>query len=126
MNNDSAETVGSANVGFVEELYERWLDNPASVAAEWQEKFSNGFMRDGDEPTPRFGPSFEAKSLFACGPAPATAPEMRATAALQDKVDQLVRAFRFRGRRDDRELLLSQPPERVGESARPPENAAEV
>ena len=97
MNNDSAETVGSANVGFVEELYERWLDNPASVAAEWQEKFSNGFMRDGDEPTPRFGPSFEAKSLFACGPAPATAPEMRATAALQDRVDQLVRAFRFRG-----------------------------
>ncbi len=86
-------SLGSGNLEFVEALYERYRSAPESVDPVWRDWFetlpSNG--------VPRLQPSFTPRSIF--DPAgPGRGPTKRADAqALQDKVDQLVRAFRVRG-----------------------------
>ena len=83
-----------ANVAFVEELYERYRQDPRSVAEPWREWFANGNFQEGTDSPARFGPSTTPASLFA---PPVPSVEARQVSALQDKVDQLVRAYRFRG-----------------------------
>src|SRR5512135_2681114 len=92
-----------ANLPFVEELYENFLRDAASVPREWQQYFSdvaNGELRF---PKPHFGPSFRPFSIFnppnvgsASGPRRFADAE---TAALQDRVYLLIRLYRVRGHR---------------------------
>ena len=101
---DIENRLSSANLGFIEQLYADYLDDPETVDPEWREYFrtwnGNGSLK--------FGPSFRPASLFAPPalslPAPpsnngngALAHPQLDVAILQDRVDQLVRAYRVRG-----------------------------
>ena len=112
--------LNAQSLGFVEGLYEDYIKDPSSVSEEWRRYFqqeNNGVRR--------IGPSFKAGSIFH-GPATETrqttgpAPSLTALAALttpnaplgsirpgaapsmdiavrQDRLDQLIRAYRVRG-----------------------------
>ena len=93
---------GTINLAFVEELYANYLRNPSSVSADWQEYF--GRIRDGDRPGQNgFEPSFPRTSVFNPPiPLPSTQRVFRTaveeeSANLQDRVDQLIRAYRIGG-----------------------------
>jgi 2-oxoglutarate dehydrogenase E1 component len=119
---DSARTRGmdfplptSLNLPFLEGLYADFLRDPNSVSAEWRRYFEG---LDGPRPT-RLGPSFEPSSIFdpppmgggrdgrdgsplrargGNGRAPSALERRDAEIAqLQDRVDQLIRAYRVRG-----------------------------
>jgi 2-oxoglutarate dehydrogenase E1 component len=96
--------LNGANLAFVESLFAAYLSDPSSVSADWQAYFA------ALEPAPNgaFGPLRSTPGLFErrapSGPptAPARATDARSdarsdVAAQQDKVDQLVRAYRVRG-----------------------------
>ncbi len=108
-------TLSSSNLPFVEQMYAEYLRNPSAVAADWRAYFeSAGDGGRGDAVPP--APSFRPPSLFhARGdgrPAGASAAD---PAALQDRVDQLLRAYRVRGhmvaRLDPLELPRAPQPE---------------
>lgn len=81
----------SLNLPFVEELYESFLSNPQSVSAEWRQYFQQ--MASGDGRKPRSAPVSVGKP----GSNGAVALGGMDVALLQDRVDQLIRAFRVRG-----------------------------
>ena len=91
----------SLSLGFVEGLYADYLDDPASVSADWRRYFQE--MNGGKRAVAahRGGPTFRPSSLF--NPPSKSgangAADMRElqVAVLQDRVDQLVRAYRVRG-----------------------------
>ena len=103
----------SASAGFVEALYADYLNDPNSVSRDWQRFFSQ--IAPHEWPQPQIGPSFEVRSMFnppsddaAAGPhfagsngnlleGQVTARPTVDMAVLQDRVDQMVRAFRVRG-----------------------------
>ena len=96
----------SLSLAFVEGLYEDFLQDPASVDPHWREYFETlaGKGRDGTPKAWRPGPSFSAASIFnprgragGNGFRAAVASEVSQAAALQDRVDQLIRAYRVRG-----------------------------
>ena len=100
---------GSLSLGFVESLYASYQRDPASVSLQWRRYFAS--LGDGAAAV-RLGPSFRPASVFN----PAGAVDTRAArgarelemALLQDRVDQLVRAYRVRGHlvaRIDREVV---------------------
>ncbi|HEV3138806.1 MAG TPA: thiamine pyrophosphate-dependent enzyme, partial [Pirellulales bacterium] len=91
----------SLSLGFVEQLYASYLQDPASVSADWRRYFKQLGNGNGTAVPPRLGPSFRPSSVF--NP-PGRAQTARAAgvrelevAVLQDRVDQLVRAYRVRG-----------------------------
>jgi 2-oxoglutarate dehydrogenase E1 component len=95
----------SMSAPFVEALYADYLRDPNSVSHDWQRFFSQ--MPTHEWPQPQIGPSFKPSSVFN-PPAGANvngsytnghAPTKGGMdiAVLQDRVDQLVRAFRVRG-----------------------------
>jgi 2-oxoglutarate dehydrogenase E1 component len=97
--------VNSLSLGFIEEMYAAYQQDPASVSADWRRYFKalgnghgNGHGRSA-LPT-QLGPSFQPRSVFNpggdSGGVNAAAREIE-TALLQDRVDQLVRAYRVRG-----------------------------
>ena len=95
---DEAKLPNVLNLPFVEELYAEYLRN-GDVPEAWRQYFralDNGEHRNGDV---RLGPSFSSASIFNPprfhGQAPGP-PERRLT-QLQDRVDQMVRAYRSRG-----------------------------
>jgi len=85
----------------VEELYAEFLRAPESVPADWRDHFEQLAQGDRFADLPRRGPSFRPSSLFA----PPVDREHRRddlaqearVAALQDRVDRIVRAYRVRG-----------------------------
>jgi 2-oxoglutarate dehydrogenase E1 component len=93
----------SLSLPFLEELYEQYVADPASVAADWRAYFDG--LANGT-PT-RLGPSFKAPSLFnpqngatngKSNGAPSGQMRRASDAAVrQDRVDQLIRAYRVRG-----------------------------
>ena len=97
----------SMSAGFVEALYADYLNDPNSVSRDWQRFFSK--FAAYEWPRPQLGPSFKAHSVFnppADGGAEAATTNGSAgapvkhgvdMAVLQDRVDQMVRAFRVRG-----------------------------
>jgi 2-oxoglutarate dehydrogenase E1 component len=96
----------SESLAYVEQLYERYLRDPRSVPESWQETFAE--MNESDQFHGRisFAPSFEPKSIFhtgnghlaTTGPASSGVPSTAArTAALQERVDMLVRNYRVLG-----------------------------
>ena len=89
----------SSNLAFVEQLYGDYLRDPASVPAAWRAYFAA--LGDGGPPggAVRLRPSFRPHSIFN-PPAPRDGEDrqtVHATAVSQDRVDQLVRAYRVRG-----------------------------
>ncbi len=120
------ERVGSLSLEFVEGLLADYLRDPESVSPDWRSYFDeitrssggNGHNRgqgNGHGPAvTQIGPSFKPNSLFAppraaraaapripahrpVSSAPATTGDPWHIAVLQDRLDQLVRAYRVRG-----------------------------
>jgi 2-oxoglutarate dehydrogenase E1 component len=105
------------SLAFVEELYARYAQDPASVPADWQAYFER-LQTPGVEEV-QIGPSFQPPTLFDPMRDPsragrvhgdgharengngrtydAVAARVADMAVLQDRVDQLIRAFRVRG-----------------------------
>jgi 2-oxoglutarate dehydrogenase E1 component len=87
-----------SNLAFVEDLYAAYLERPESVPEGWRRYFG-GLVNGG--PPARIGPSFETRSLFKPVASPGrfgTAPlRVSDPAALQDRLDRLVRSYRVRG-----------------------------
>ena len=59
---DLQERLGSHNLAFVEELYARFVADPASVDPEWRRYFAS-MESDGAQPV-QIGPSFGVRSIF--------------------------------------------------------------
>src|SRR5438552_11045643 len=88
---------GTANLAFIEGLYEDYLREPSSVPPDWQRFFAeqaNGEVRFSK---PRLSPSFRPFSIFNRPTAPPERPLEVRTAALQDRVYLLIRLYRVRG-----------------------------
>ncbi|HEV8541404.1 MAG TPA: 2-oxoglutarate dehydrogenase E1 component [Verrucomicrobiae bacterium] len=93
---------GTMNLAFLEGLYADYLRNPSSVSSDWQEYFSQ--IRNGDHASEHgFAPDFPRTSVFN-PPIALPASERVSRAAveeestnLQDRVDQLIRAYRICG-----------------------------
>ncbi|MEX2141275.1 MAG: 2-oxoglutarate dehydrogenase E1 component [Pirellulales bacterium] len=106
---ESLEGLDTLSLSFVEGLYADYLSDPESVSPDWRNYFeetSNGNGVANGVPGPQFrlGPSFHPPSLFSAprivaadGNGHATATEQMNVAILQDRLDQLVRAYRVRG-----------------------------
>ena len=81
----------SSNLPFVEALYCQYRQQPASVPEAWRSYFAAVDNGGGDAPV-KLGPSFRPAGLFHAGDS-----RHDGMAGLQDRVDQLIRAFRLRG-----------------------------
>lgn len=97
---DTDNTPNISNLSFVEGLYGNYLRDPASIPAEWARYFE--VMENGQPSAarPKPGPSFRPSSLFN-PPVPSRSQGPAEVAGLishlQDRVDQLIRSYRFRG-----------------------------
>jgi 2-oxoglutarate dehydrogenase E1 component len=83
----------NVNLPFVEDLYAQFQRDPASVAPEWRRYFEQ--LGNGDAPLIKLRPSFRPRSIFN-PPAPG-GDGPGEPAALQDRVQRLIRAYRVRG-----------------------------
>lgn len=89
----------AASLPFVEELYESYLRDPFAVPADWRDYFS-ALPAHGAS---RVVPSFHPRSVFnpgngaAASPRHSLVPGLSDAVVLQDRVDQLIRAYRVRG-----------------------------
>jgi 2-oxoglutarate dehydrogenase E1 component len=108
------EALDGDSLAFVEQLYWQYLKDPKSLGPDWQSYFAAWGAAEGaaDPAAARAaaeGPSFEPPGLFAA-PAPAVAPAKAAAAPAaaaagagpdaglgQDRVNQLIHAYRVRG-----------------------------
>ena len=84
------------NLLFVEEVYHQWSRDPNSVSQEWRDYF--GAQEMSGNGTYRSEPSFRPASIFAAGKAHGDA-GAEADIYKQERVDQLIRAYRVRGHR---------------------------
>ncbi|HKQ48292.1 MAG TPA: 2-oxoglutarate dehydrogenase E1 component [Phycisphaerae bacterium] len=75
------------NAAFVARLWEDYRADPQSVSDSWQAYFRD-FENNGERP---------ASAESSEGPARPSAPAATEAAVLQDRVDQLIRAYRVRG-----------------------------
>src|SRR5689334_23108142 len=97
MSLQTPEAPSASNLGFVEDLYFAWLEDPSSVGEEWRSYFA-AWPRPGDGAAPAQrsnGGTFTAAARAAALP-----PEVRAraeTEAFQFRVDKLVQAYREQG-----------------------------
>src|SRR2546421_4986867 len=97
--NDKNSPLSSLNFAFIEGLYADFARDPNSVPEDWRGYFES--LGNGEKA--RFGPSFEAATIFnppiVLSPARNMAPleEEAQLTSLQDRVDQLIRAYRTRG-----------------------------
>jgi 2-oxoglutarate dehydrogenase E1 component len=110
------------SLGFVEALYADYLRDPASVPEDWRAYFANLPAEPSEaafRARPQLGPRQTAPGLFAAdgavhaanGHAPAGIDGHSASiAALQDRADQMVRAYRVRGHLFARLDPLGSPP----------------
>ena len=88
------DPLSGQNLPFVEALYADFVDDPASVPEDWRAWF-RGLGPNGDVAADLRGPSFRPASIFRSPGGNGDA--NLDVAALQDRVDQLVRAYRVRG-----------------------------
>ncbi|MEO0651630.1 MAG: thiamine pyrophosphate-dependent enzyme, partial [Planctomycetota bacterium] len=93
-----------ASLAFVEELYARFLADPTAVDPEWRGYFEDLRRSDPFAGRPQLGPSARPSGLFRAGSPSANGHHATNGAApsadlalLQDRVDQLIRAYRVRG-----------------------------
>ncbi len=91
------------SLSFVEGMYAAFGADPESVPSDWRAWFQSCEPDQRFLGHPQLGPSFVPDSLFGGLAARASEPAVvgnsgaRSDAALQNKVDQLVRAYRVRG-----------------------------
>jgi 2-oxoglutarate dehydrogenase E1 component len=85
------------NLLFVEEVYQKWSEDPNSVSQEWKDYFSAQEMANNG--VYRNAPSFRPSSLFAAGRRDGDSSGPEADIYKQERVDQLIRAYRVRGHR---------------------------
>ena len=96
MKADWESLVVGNSLGMIEALYAQYLSDPASVDAEWRAYFE-GVPSGGLSGAELLGPRMSPPALYrGGGSSPAHGREL---AARQDKVDQLIRAYRVRGHR---------------------------
>ncbi|HEX3870699.1 MAG TPA: 2-oxoglutarate dehydrogenase E1 component [Pirellulales bacterium] len=109
---DLKEQISTLSLGFIEGLYADFLKNPDSVAPEWRDYFRELGQGAGDEEG-GIGPSFRPSSIFNPPPVEESnghtngvalhdaddigTHKALSVANLQDRVDQLIRAYRVRG-----------------------------
>jgi 2-oxoglutarate dehydrogenase E1 component len=92
----------SWNTGFVEELLVEYLRDPSTLDPQWRAYFDELSRKEGGLVEPA-GPSFRPTTIFNpagnghAGGAPVIAPRDIELEARQDRVDQLIRAYRVRG-----------------------------
>ncbi|MCA9244959.1 MAG: 2-oxoglutarate dehydrogenase E1 component [Phycisphaerales bacterium] len=90
---ENLDLPNQSNLPYVEELYEEYLSDPNAVEPRWRDyfrQFSNGSRT--------IRPSFQPGSIFHGGNGVSAPVSSAKTAeALQDRLDQLVRAYRVRG-----------------------------
>ncbi|HVX13741.1 MAG TPA: 2-oxoglutarate dehydrogenase E1 component [Pirellulales bacterium] len=93
------DPAGSLSLPFIEGLYDDYLRDPESVAPDWRDYFARMAGGEGNGHRWRRGPSFRPTSLFnpSGGARADAALPVAEVANLQDRVDQLVRAYRVRG-----------------------------
>jgi 2-oxoglutarate dehydrogenase E1 component len=95
------EPLNSMSLGFVEALYADFLEDASSVAPEWQRYFHSLGEANGSSLRLAAGPSFRRSSMFnpptQAQPNGHGATKELNVAVLQDRVDQLIRAYRVRG-----------------------------
>jgi 2-oxoglutarate dehydrogenase E1 component len=88
------------NLAFVEGLFEDFLRDPESVPADWRRYFESRPHDGPFEHRTRLGPTFRPSSLFDPGGNGGAAARASGrptdVAVLQDRVDQLIRAYRVR------------------------------
>jgi 2-oxoglutarate dehydrogenase E1 component len=93
--------LNSLSLPFVEGLYEDYLQDPQSVEPEWRAYFDSLPKSNGNLGVRKPGPTFQPLTLF--GRARPVRPEgglpagEAQVAALQHRVDQLIRNYRVRG-----------------------------
>jgi len=94
------------SVGYLEQLYFAYLNDPTQVPAEWREYFERGLGGNGAELQPASdllrpmaGPSFRPASIFNPPAADGGRPweDALRLARLQERVDLLIRNYRVRG-----------------------------
>src|SRR6185369_12717209 len=102
MNNGASDLPSSLNLPFIEGLYSNYVKDPGSVMPEWRQYFEAMEKGDGAAKASRVGPSFHPASIFNPPGTTRTTEEKRSKvesrmAGLQDRLDQLIRSYRFRG-----------------------------
>jgi 2-oxoglutarate dehydrogenase E1 component len=91
------EPLNALSVAYEEALYAQYLQDPSSVPEDWRRYFGQLASGNGGAAAFREGPSFRPSSLFnppSAGGNGASALEM---AYKQDRLDEMIRAFRVRG-----------------------------
>jgi 2-oxoglutarate dehydrogenase E1 component len=88
------------SLAFVEDLYEAFRRDPHAVSKGWREYFAH--LGNGRGGAPRSGPSWQPASIWNPPGDPRSAGTARTeegedALALQDRVDQIIRAYRVRG-----------------------------
>ena len=90
---DWGSGIDSSNLEYVEQMYEQYLADAGAVAAEWAEFFrTNPDWFDGVAQT---GPTFMPRSIFSGTAADGASPDN--SELLQDRIGQLVKAYRSYG-----------------------------
>jgi 2-oxoglutarate dehydrogenase E1 component len=84
------------SLAYVEDLYLAYSRDPAGVPAQWREYFDAQGGRNGAK---QAGPNFAPRGLFNPPAASATANGDEGDAALQERLDRLIRVYRVRGHR---------------------------
>ena len=96
---DAERLPNTINLAFVEGLYLDYLKDPLSVPAEWRAYFDQLSDSDRDNGRPRLCPSFRPPSIFNPSTVSNGAFGTREAevAAMQNRVDELIRNYRVRG-----------------------------
>lgn len=102
MSEASAIDPGSASLEYVEAMYAEYRKNPQSVPAEWRAWFAEQERREARPAPTRLGPGFRPRSIFNPRGGNGSVVEhasrlLSEEVVLQDRVDQLIRAYRVRG-----------------------------
>ncbi len=100
----AADWPNTLSLAFAEELYARYLRDPNSVSPDWRRHFESLGEDARFAASLQTGPSFRARSVFNAGGgngnghgAVSGAVDALDFAVRQDRVDQLIRAYRVRG-----------------------------
>ena len=94
---DSVSNPDSQNLAYIEHMYGQFLKDRNSVPPDWRKYFSAQDFGNGSA-VMRLGPSFTPGSVFnPAGAGSAANGQLEDMVVLQDRVDQLVRAYRVRG-----------------------------
>jgi 2-oxoglutarate dehydrogenase E1 component len=92
------ESLLSLNTEYLEEMYARYVEDPAQVSPEWRDFFRRLGDGDSNGSAARRGPSFRPASLFNPLPAPAVRGNgLLHVSKRQEAVDALIRNYRARG-----------------------------